>query len=307
MQPKDHFNVGNVTKGLILRRNLYVHLQNIFPKISDGAEEFAGFAFYEKHKGVCSDGTKVTAGDDEDDEDGDDEAPAGIQCSVYKSRNFLMKLLDGLARNRYEHTLIDMARTQGVLSLLDLTTPAAKPINMLVNEITTQYGLDFPPTPKTDTRLVNHIASDQSSVSVQVVADDLDEKTYKDKLQIWEQHVADYESEKCTEYLGQHVLEIIVDDMTCADTVASRVEKRLSKAGAGKGVKRKLFVGDNLPEHEVDWKELKRTKKSAFGQKVYQYSRDAADVLMNTYVRNRGCMNIVILKSPLSHTKSLLP
>ena len=49
---KNAFNASNVVKAILIRRNIYVHLANTFPKCADAIEVYASFTFYKTHKSV---------------------------------------------------------------------------------------------------------------------------------------------------------------------------------------------------------------------------------------------------------------
>jgi hypothetical protein len=46
--------------------------------------------------------------------------------------------------------------------------------------------------------------------------------------------------------------------------VATKVKKMCDACGVGKGVKRKLFLHDDLCEKSVDWAKFKKKKRSVF-------------------------------------------
>jgi hypothetical protein len=276
---KNVLNTSNVVKAILVRRAIYVHLTNTFPKCADAIEEYASFTFYKTHKSVditglriggdCSDGGDADAGADgggdggDDVADGaDDAAPPTGPNSVHYSRQLLIKFCHALASGRHERTLIKMCKDI-TTNTLDLTSPNAKPIKDVIASVLAYYTNDYAVVADKPSVVVH--ASLGSNVSVQVVADELTDVTYKEKLSAWEQHVKKYEEDRCNEYLHSHMLGYVIDNCDDDGTrVAGKVKKLIDAAGVGKGVKRKLFLHDELTARPADWKKAKKERRSVF-------------------------------------------
>ena len=252
--PKNEMCASNVAKAVLVRRNLFIHLKNTFPKCLDAIEPYASFEFYNTYKGVDINGVRAKADDDyeDDDDEGADDADAPL--SVQQSRKMLIKLCDSLSKNRYERPLIKMSKEHFAPNCVDLTTVSAKGILTTIRDIKAHYDVDFAVADAAPSVVVHAADGDGGQhVRVQVVADALDEAAYKDRLMAWEQSVVKYEEEKCNEYLKQHVLGYVVDNLDDPTRVGAKVKKLADACGVGKGVKRKLFLHDDLCEKGVDW------------------------------------------------------
>ena len=282
---KNELCASNVVKALLVRRNLFIHLMNTFPKCADAIEPYAGFGFYNDYKGVDSNGVRAN-GDVDDDDDGDvddDDATSEVPSSVQQSRKLLIKFCDSLAKNRYERTLIKMGKEHlTTTNTIDLTTPSAKIILSSIKETLSFYITDFAKADNAPSVIV-HASDAGNEVRVRTVADELDEFSYKDKLQRWEQDVLKFEEARCNEYLKQHVLGYVVDGMDDSSRVAQKVKKLCDSCGVGKGVKRKLFLHDDLCDKSVDWVHAKKYKRSVFHAKPSKLDRADLDPLFEIY------------------------
>ena len=282
---KNELNATNVVKALLVRRNLFVHLKMTFPKCTDAIEPYEGWGFYNDYKGVDINGTRSEVVD-MDDEEGSDADASEVPSSVQVSRKLVMKLCDSLAKNKYERALVKMSREHAGSNTVDLTTPSAKTILTAIQEATSYYATDFAVPVDTPSVIVH--AAEGNTVRVQVEADELDENSYKDKLQIYEQEVKKFEDSKCNEYLKQHVLGWVVDVMDDPPRVAKKVEKLCNACGVGKGTKRKLFLHDDLNDKATDWEKHKKGKRSVFTGTVSKLDRGDLDPLMEIYEVNKA-------------------
>ena len=282
---KNVLNAGTVTKALLVRRNIFIHLKNTFPK--DAIEPYAGLGFYSTYKGVDINGVRTST--DMGDEEGSDtdetpEAPSSVQ----QSRKLLMTLCQNLATNRFEKTLAKMSREHLSSNTIDLTTPSAKLILNTIHDVKSFYTTDFADAPIDAPCVVVH-AFAGNEVRVQVLADELDENSYRDKLQLYEQDVKRFEEQQCNAYLKQHVLGYVVDLMDDPARVAAKVEKVCNASGVGKGVKRKLFMHCDLCDKAMDWERHKKNKWSVFNCKATS-KLDKADLdpLIEIYEVNKA-------------------
>ncbi len=245
---KNVLNTSNVVKAILVRRAIYVHLTNTFPKCADAIEVYASFTFYKTHKCVNITGLRINGSDhdlagDGGDDDADDAAPPTGPNSVHYSRQLLIKFCHALASGRHERTLIKMCKDI-TTNTLDLTSPNAKPIKDVIASVLAYYTNDYAVVADTPSLVVH--ASGGNNVSVQVVADELTDSTYKDKLSVWEQCVKKYEEDRCNEYLQSHMLGYVIDTFDDDGTrVAKKVKQLIDAAGVGKGEKRKLFLHDD--------------------------------------------------------------
>ena len=283
---KNVLNAANVVKAILARRSIYVHLTNTFPKCADAIEEYASFTFYKTHKSVDITGLRIggdggdadadaDGGGDGGDDDGDDAPPPTGPNSVHYSRQLLIKFCHALASGRHERTLIKMCKDT-TSNTLDLTGPSAKPIKDVITNVLAYYTNDYAVVAAKPSVVVH--ASGGSNVSVQVVADELTDVTYKEKLSAWEQGVKKYEEERCNEYLHSHMLGYVIDNFDDDGTrAAQKVKKLMDAAGVGKGVKRKLFLHDELTARPADWKKAKKEKKSVF-RTTEHVKLDSADL-----------------------------
>lgn len=284
---KNEANAGNVVKALIVRRNLFVHLKMTFPKCTDAIEPYESFQYYTDNKGVDMNGVRTSTAD-MDDEEGDETAETSeAPSSVQQSRKQLIKLCEGLAANRHERTLVKMGKEHLSSNTVDLTTPSAKPILTAIQDIKSHYTTDFAAAVVAP-HVVVHATASHEEVRVQVEADDLDENSYKDKLRIWEQDVQKYEESQCNTYLKQHVLGYVVDPMDDPSRAAIKVERLCNACGVGKGVKRKLFMHNDLDDKAVDWDKYRKGKRSVFTGTVSKLDRTDLDPLMEIYDRNKA-------------------
>ena len=285
----NELNAKNIVHAMLIRRNIYIHLANTFPKCADAIEPYSCFTFY-KAKGIDINGTPLAGFDavdadaDGGDDDGDDDAvaPPSGPTSVQQSRQMLIKLCDGLTKGLFERTLIKMSKDT-VGNNLDLTTLSAKSIRDTLAAVQTLYSVDYAEVAANKPSVVVH-ASGGTDVSVQVIADALTEITYKEKVAAWEQIVKKYEDQRCDSYLATHMLGYVVDAMDNAPRVAKKVKMLMDSAGCGKGTKRKLFLHDDLAEKPVDWPKAKRERKSVLNGSTFVKLRSPdLDCLVEIY------------------------
>ena len=279
---KNEMCAANVSKALLVKRNLFVHLKSTFPKCCDAIDNFDSLEYYACFKGVDVNGARAKSDADyeeDDDDDADDDGPSSVQ----QSRKLLIKFCESLAKNRYERTLIKMSKEHYVANSIDLTTPSAKGIWSAIKEAKSFYVTDFADVADAPSVVVHSTPDTAQQVRVQVVADALDELSYKDKLQRWEQDVTKFEEERCNEYLKHHVLGYVVDNLDDASRAALKVKKLMDSCGVGKGVKRKLFVHDDLCDKSTDWKKAKKDKKSVFHGKSGKLVANDLDPVVEIY------------------------
>ena len=98
--------------------------------------------------------------------------------------------------------------------LLDLTCDEAKPLQSQIQSITQLYNADFPVAPpKTASPVQVHVeATSGQSVQVQVALADLNELTYKDKLDAFNQKVIEHESTQLRNFVKAHIHTVIHSD-----------------------------------------------------------------------------------------------
>ena len=119
---RTELNGGTITKALLVRRNLFIHLKNVFPKCQDVIEQYASFEFYNMHRGVDLNGERGDVPVDDEDGSDADEAPEA-PSSVQKSRKLLETFCSNLASNKFERTLAKMGKE---LSLIHISEPTRR-------------------------------------------------------------------------------------------------------------------------------------------------------------------------------------
>ena len=120
----------NISKGIILRNNLYTHVLAIFPKHAEMITRYGSATYYRDRFGVDENG--VVSDPPEADRDPDGDAGGDVEAdngptSSYKSRPPLERFLKALMSNRLEKTICSMVRASaGGHNTLDLTADVAK-------------------------------------------------------------------------------------------------------------------------------------------------------------------------------------
>ena len=299
---RTELNGGTITKALLVRRNLFIHLKNVFPKCQDVIEQYASFEFYNMHRGVDLNGERGDVPVDDEDGSDADEAPEA-PSSVQKSRKLLETFCSNLASNKYERTLAKMGKEHVSSNTIDLTTPTAKVLMSSIHDVQSFYVTDFADAPADAPTVVVH-ASAGHEVRVQVLADDLTEASYRDKSQQYDQAVKKFEDAKCNEYLKQHMLGYVIDTMVVGDgvtheRVAAKVEQVCNRSGVGKkDMKRKLFVSDHLCDKAIDWPKHKKNRWSVFNSKdSSKLNKEDLDPLIEIYEVNKAsnCEDVIAI------------
>ena len=206
-------------KGIIVKRNVFVHLKGVFPKFLELIESYDTPAFYANEYSIDQKGrkkVKETGGspegkghneEEEEEGEGDDDDDDEKGASTYKSRAPLLALLKSLAKNRLERTLANMGKGMVSNNSLDLTSPEALPLQNLIQGIAAAYAHDFPPPVQLPPEhlQVHTTGGSGQSVHVQVEPAILDEISYKDKLEEYNHKVTTYESQQLGTYVSAHI------------------------------------------------------------------------------------------------------
>ena len=214
-----------------------MHLKACFPKFAELIGEYQTPTFYKKNFQVDEDGRRESddptspeqgADTPEKEADTDDEDiimslknDDNDEASTYNSRAPLKAFIKNLALNKYERTFAMMAKTaSNGTGLLDLTCDEAAPLRNQIHTITQLYSADFPAAaPKTASPVQVHVeATSGQSVQVQVAPADLDEMTYKDKLDAYNQKVIEHENTQLNNFVTAHIHTVLHDTNTDTDT-----------------------------------------------------------------------------------------
>ena len=122
----------NISKGIILRNNLYTHVLATFPKHAAMITRYGSATYYHEKFGVDENGVMSDPPDADRDPDGDAggdvEADNG-PTSSYKSRAPLERFLKSLMSNKLERVICSMVKSsQGGHNTLDLAADDANQI-----------------------------------------------------------------------------------------------------------------------------------------------------------------------------------
>ena len=99
---KGNFDIATRLKALLIRRDVYKHLQGVFPHFEKEVAAFSAVDWYNS-------ASKVDAEDVEEDRPDDMVDDCKIEVSAYASRAPLTKLCLKLAKNHYETALCKIA------------------------------------------------------------------------------------------------------------------------------------------------------------------------------------------------------
>ena len=291
---------ANVAKAVLIRHNLYIHLQKVFPKLEGFIKTFEIDAFVGRTYGVQADGhidDSFVPDPDADGDGSDDDDAAGDTAKLkdsltsYQSRVLLGKLLKQLAKNKLERSLCCMAKETTSKAHVDLTTPGAKHIAATIRTIQDCYVIDFPAAPPSaaqKTCVTHGLSSGATStdvVMVQIAKDDddiVDEAMYQALLQKWNDDVKAFEGHRILQYLLAHA-SFVVDD----DGDVDKLKVKLMRLPVMHEQKRKLFQKEILNTHALDWPKLKKLRKSMFQPLCITLTSDDVQDLLDIYLTFR--------------------
>ena len=116
------YDITTRLKGILIRRDLLIHLRQILPKFSDIIDTFAADSWFEQFH-VAADGSLVGAPPDKDQCDsGEEDEKAVEQVSTFTAYAPLQALLRKLGKGSFEASICKLARESIPGSLASLST-----------------------------------------------------------------------------------------------------------------------------------------------------------------------------------------
>ena len=318
----DKKTTSTVVRGLLLRRATMLHLSASYPRFADELAVMGPWSYYAQLHGCSEQGVlDVCAADDashdqEEEEDGATQ-PDPQDLSSYSSRKPLLFFAKSLMRNRYERTFMSMAREgekekggSDRLSL-NLTLASAATLQRQFTAINGLYKVDFPVEETTvpddsdaKDQVVHQLPGSSDAVTVVLCNAIKDEATYRERLERFNQEVAEFTAKEEKSYVNQRVnLHVMEEDN---DKLVSRLQRLPVLSNEHK---RKLYMYDEHVARPFDWRAMKRSRKTVFHPRQSDFDQADLDLMLDVYMRTRTqqgdtCQDLITVLLPAAPPNS---
>ena len=292
-------------KALLLRRAAMMHMhQSMFPKFSAEIKELMDWKYYKEYRNCEETGKTIgelqpepeEGAEDEELDDEPGEAFAGL--TSYTSRLPLLQLCKKLMRNTMERTFMSMVReqekdTRGAAGVqLNLTMASAQPLVRSFNLIETAYKADFAPEANAAAKAAaqadasSTIVHADGGMSATIVVSNriADDREYKQRLEEWNQRVADHMDQEYKNYVTNRVTLVVEDPSGNSDAAVKKLQKLPVVASERK---RKWYVYDEHVARPFDWATCKRLRRTIFHPTETDFEGGDLDGMLEVYSKTR--------------------
>ena len=302
-------------RAILLRHLFFQYVQQIFPKLFDIVSVYGTWKWYHAMYGMDEHGrmsTQMQASDEDGDKDKDDEEGAQTR---FESKRRLKHLLDAIAKGKYEHSFMCMARTTSSAMSLDLGCEGMKHIQRTVGDIWALYKAEFPDAPRNEQSLPSTELDVNANVSagvytpahVKASSQIESQEEYQAKLSAYQEECRKAQEESTKDHINLRVAMII------SDLDGAKIIKESDRAPFMKEPGRKLFIYDSLSQDPLDWTKLRKLKRSWMGaarvnmvcHQAGQMGQDTLCALKDVYLNFRTerqpdalCEDIVAVNVP---------
>ena len=288
----------NAMRGILLRHALFSYLKQIFPKLAASIANYGTWEWFRDEYGMTKTGhMKQTMPNDSDE---DPDTPSKGLCSSsgdlsrFASKEKLVKLCNMLAKGKHDWAFAQLGKWQGHAGAFDLSAQPMRTLKEKVQEIWTDYIVEFPPdhlptdvpSASVDTQAVS---SGQNVTQIRAISRIESEHEYQMGLAQWGQQCATAVENSVEDFINATIVIIVSNHETAP------IEARLKKIPFMNEPGRKLFAYDSLCREPVEWGAIKRHKRSFHGgakvtMQLTQPGDDAGDtlaVVKNVYLNFR--------------------
>ena len=284
----------NLFRGILLRDIFYKYCRQIFPELEDSIKNYGKWAWYKAEYGVSESGLLEERADSEEDGDEDQtqEGHEGDMRSRYVSMEKLSSLMDAVAKNKHEAAFTALAKGTPMnghtAQELNMSFDSMRVIHDKVQVAFQTYQQEFPPKPEHAPPQGNlpdatlQVPADQAGVyapaSVRTSKAIQNHEEYTAMASRYMAECRRVEAEALQDYVEQRIVFKVSAHETKALLTKLKAVRLLTEPG------RKLFIYDALTRDPVNWKNLKKARRSCLtGAKVQmqlcQAGDDAGDTL----------------------------
>lgn len=231
-------------RAILLRGQLYVHLEHTFPHLAEFVKPFTdntsfGTLFGIDLYGKLDPKWTPSLDDDDDDELDINSLKQKGGASVYESKCPLLRLLKNLANNAYEKTFTGIAiesKKDLAIAQLNLAMPCAIRLKTVIANLQVIYQKDFPdkPEPTSTTAVVHQLKNaDSGDAQLTVTLEHCieTEEEYKSVLAEWQNLATKIEEDVLNEFLDTRLQFVIApgaDHVERAKRVKAPIPSRIS-------------------------------------------------------------------------------
>ena len=299
----DNKACSTIVRALLLRQATMLHLSASYPRFAEELEDIRSWSYYRIFRGCSEQGVLDRCGEEHDVSDDQAEQedvatqPDPQDLSSYSSRKPLLTFAKSLMSNRFERTFMSMAREgekekggsdhHHRLSL-NLTLAHAAAVQRHFTNITALYKVDFPveetkvPDPAAKDQVVHQLPGSSDAVTVVLCSAIKDEAAYREKLERFNQEVAEFRAKEEKSYVNQRVILHVMDCDN--DKLVSKLQ-RLPVLSSEK--KRKLYLYDEHVARPFDWRAMKRNRKTIFHPRQSDFDQADLDLMLDVYMKTR--------------------
>ena len=293
----------NAMRGILLRQALYAYCRQIFPKLADSIATLGTWEWFQAEYGMTETGHLPQALPNDSDEDPD--TPGKGVCpspskdpSRFASKDKLTKFCTMVAKGRYDWGFASLGQAQGHAKTLDLSHESMRTVKAKVQEIWTDYLVEFPPeeVPRDAPGATLEQPGSQNGqglcsgpTEVRASSRIESEHEYQMGLAAWGKQCEQAVQASVEDYINATVVLVQCQYET------HPIENRLKKIPFMNEPGRKLFAYDSLCREPVNWSTIKRHKRSVLSgatvsmqlSQVGDESGDTLAVLKNIYLAFR--------------------
>ena len=222
-----------------------------------------------------------------------------------------------LMSNRYERTFTSMTREgekekggSDRLSL-NLTLASAAILQRQFTAIAELYKVDFPVEETTvpdasdaKDQVVHQLPGSSDAVTVVLCNAIKDEAAYRERLERFNQEVAEFTAKEEKSYVNQRVILQVMEDDN--DKLVSKLQ-RLPVLSTER--KRKLYMYDEHVARPFDWQAMKRNRKTVFHPRQSDFDQADIDLMLDVYMKTRTqqgdtCQDLITVLLPAAPPNS---
>ncbi len=261
--------LNRVIRAILIRRDLFVHLKFMFPKMLPYLQHYGSDKFYEINFDIKPDFTMTEesrkklevqrlAEGDADNVNGPDDllVAAESSCpSTYTCHGPLIGLCERLARGSLDWPLCCIAEKSTPGKALELAETA---ISKTIDEIAILYAADFPVKPAANPQYKVEHLDNLDVINTRVVESDND---YRVQLAVFNERALQHENKAASDFINSRIV-VIADEMRPG--TSTLVEQLAKLPLLGERGRKRLVTYNVTIDAPVDWNMIKKRRKNMF-------------------------------------------